>query len=295
MTKVTSPQPFQDPLVQEMTLSSNVNGRTYVLRVRLPESYAAGGSDYPVMVVLDGEGLFNLASDLAPIEVGWSRAPLDREARPVPEVIIASVFLPRDPADPFRRNFEYMPALSEDSQVPSSRDYMQKVEKLFGVKMKFGGAENFFQVLAKEILPTIETVYRTDPSRRILVGSSASGCFAAYSLFKQPDLFSDYMIISPAVPPEILRMEAAWHAAHDDLPAHVLLTTGERELSEPLGIFTATVKFSELLQSRRYPKLDLETWIVPDANHVQTQAPSISRGLSRLGRPAAPAAGKSAT
>jgi predicted alpha/beta superfamily hydrolase len=280
---MTSPRPFHDPLVQEMTLTSGINGRSYILRVRVPESYAASGADYPVMVVLDGEGLFNLVSDLAPIEVGWSRAPLDREAHPVPEVIIASVFLPRDPADPFRRNFEYMPAMAPDSEAPSSRDYMHKVEKLFGVKMKFGGAENFFQILAKEMLPAIEKTYRTDPSRRILVGSSASGSFAAYSLFKQPDLFTDYMIISPAVPPEIFRMEAEWNAAHDDLPARVLLTAGEREVSEPLGIFSATAKLSEVLTNRRYAKFDLETWIVPGANHVQTQAPSISRGLSRLG------------
>ena len=79
---VSDPRPFHDPLMQEMSLRSDINGRNYGLRIRLPQSYGQGAGSYPVMVVLDAEFTFYLASELAPLEAMWSQAPLGGEPRP---------------------------------------------------------------------------------------------------------------------------------------------------------------------------------------------------------------------
>jgi hypothetical protein len=44
-----------------------------------------------------------------------------------------------------------------------------------------------------------------------------------------PDLFTDYIVASPGLVPEIFRCEDAWAAAHDDLGARVTLTAGGRD------------------------------------------------------------------
>jgi len=40
-----------------------------------------------------------------------------------------------------------------------------------------------------------------------------------------------------------------------------------------------------MLNSRNYRGLELRTWIIPDASHIQTAIPSMVRGLSRFGLP----------
>jgi predicted alpha/beta superfamily hydrolase len=237
------------------------------------------------MVVLDAEFTFYLASDLAPLEASWSRAPLGPATSPIPEVIIVSIALPSTPPDPFRRNYEYMPPARDEDFSPATLEYIDRVKAMLGSGPQFGGAETFLRVLRDEILPWVARVYRTDATPRILFGVSASGCFAAYTLFTEPRLFTDYLIVSPGLPEEIFRMEAAWAEHHDDLPARVLLTAGEKEIHDPLGIVSGTARLSELINSRAYPSVRLVTWFIAEATHIQTAAPSISRGLMELGRP----------
>jgi predicted alpha/beta superfamily hydrolase len=281
---MSDPRPFQDPLMLEMSLRSDINGSDYGLRIRLPQSYAHGEGRYPVMVVLDAEFMFYTASELSQLEAMWSHAPLGEEARTVPEVIVVSVALPSDPPNPFRRNFEYMPPCSDEDFTPSLAAYLERIKAMLGRGPEFGGASTFLQVLRDEILSAIDANYRTDTSKRILVGASASGCFGAFALLTQPELFTAYIIVSPGPAEEIFRMEAAWANAHDDLPARVLLTVGEKEIGDPLTIFGNTVRLSEALSGRGYPSLRLQTWIVPGATHIQAAAPSISRGVAGLGR-----------
>ncbi len=70
-----------------------------------------------------------------------------------------------------------------------------------------------------------------------------------------------------------------WAEQHTDLKARAFLSAGEREVLDPFGIASNTVRLAEKLSGRRYPGLQLETWIVPEASHVRTAAPSLARAL----------------
>lgn len=276
------PKTLVDPLSEAIDFRSGLNGRDYALWIRLPQSYRNGSLRYPVMAVLDAEFSFGLASDTALLESMWSHAPLGRSIAPIPEVIVVGVALPSTPPDPFRRNLEYMPPLSDADFSEQTRQYIVRVKDMLGRGPTYGGAATFLEILRQEILPGVDHHYRVDSGRRILFGTSTTGCFGAFALFSQPTLFTDYIIVSPGLPEEIFRMEAAWADNHDDLPARVLLTAGEREIMEPLEIVSGTARLSELLRYRQYPGLQLDTWLIAGANHVQTLAPSIARGLARL-------------
>ena len=56
------------------------------------------------------------------------------------------------------------------------------------MKMVTGGAADFLQVLEKEIIPYIETNYKTAKDRS-LAGHSLGALFALYTLFHEPALF----------------------------------------------------------------------------------------------------------
>lgn len=61
-----------------------------------------------------------------------------------------------------------------------------------------GGSAVFMDFIGEELIPFIETNYRTAPDR-MLIGQSLGGLFAAEVLLKQPALFQRYLIVSPSV------------------------------------------------------------------------------------------------
>jgi len=268
-----------------MTVVSGINGSEYEVRIGLPYTYGSTTTSYPVFVVLDGEGLFLTAAETTRNEWAASTGPLSGRSGPIPEFIVVSIALPSTPPNPFRRNFEYMPPTERKELAPSMRDFVEKAEATYGGKAEFGGAAAFLKVLETEILPGVTKRYRVDAAQRMLFGHSAGGTFVAFALMSRPDLFTDYIIASPGLVPENFRLEEAWAAKHKDLRARVLLTAGENEFNDPLTIASATVRFAETLNSRKYPGLELRTWIIPDATHAQTAVPSIMRGLANLDTP----------
>lgn len=63
---------------------------------------------------------------------------------------------------------------------------------------EFGGADAFLAALRDHIIPAVEQhVAGIDPARRILLGTSAGGHFAAYALAQEPGLFQGYALMSP--------------------------------------------------------------------------------------------------
>lgn len=61
-----------------------------------------------------------------------------------------------------------------------------------------GGSEKFMAFVEKELLPWTDKNYRTN-SRRMLIGQSLGGLMACEILLKKPELFTDYIIVSPSL------------------------------------------------------------------------------------------------
>lgn len=279
---MTVPRPFTDDFVEVIDLKSELNGSDYQLRIGLPRSYHSGAERYPVLVVLDAEFAFGTAYEAMILEALWSRVPRSKEAiAPVPECVVVGVAFPDSATNPMRRNFEYMPAGLPEEYSAATETYIADVKSAVGAGLQTGGAAAFQDVLRTEILPLIASQYRIDEGRRTLFGQSASGTFCCYTLLTKPDLFTDYVIASPGIPDgEIFRLEQAWADIHDDLPARVMIAAGGLEVADPLSIVSKTSRLAEQLHQRHYPNLRLTSWLIPEANHVQTAARSIARALS---------------
>ena len=92
-----------------------------------------------------------------------------------------------------------------------------------------GGAADFRAYIADEVIPFIETTYRVG-DRRAVIGESLAGLFIVDTLLKQPDLFDDYIAVSPSLwwDDQAIADSAAEHlAATDHGDSRIYLTMGD--------------------------------------------------------------------
>lgn len=141
------------------------------LNIYLPEGYQLDSTlSYPVIYLLDGSA----NEDFVHI-VGLVQFLTMIEAMPKTIVVgIANVDRKRD--------FTYPTTIAKDKKdFPTT-----------------GSSAPFINFIANELQPFVQKNYRTNRSKTI-IGQSLGGLLATEILLKKPDLFSDYVIISPSL------------------------------------------------------------------------------------------------
>ena len=134
---------------------------TYHIYVRLPEGYAAHpGRHYPVVYLLDGDSAFPM---LAPQQLFMT---YDDKT---PEVIMVGIAYGSFDPSVNRRDRDFGP-----------------------------NARAFQDWLARDLIPTVERRFRTQPTRRILVGQSFGGAYVLYDAFTRPNLFWGRIASNPS-------------------------------------------------------------------------------------------------
>ena len=68
-----------------------------------------------------------------------------------------------------------------------------------GSSINYGQIENFYQFLRTELIPKINSTYKTNPANNSILGHSLGGLFVFYCLFKNETLFKNYFALSPAL------------------------------------------------------------------------------------------------
>lgn len=146
-------------------ISSNVLNEERTIAVSLPYLYDKLGKRYPVLYVLDGEDL-SLASF-----IGMARF---LSPHRIPEMIIVGILNTNRNRDLFATKVEGLPDTDES------------------------GASRFLRFLSKELIPYIDSNYRTT-SHRTIYGQSAGGQFTIFALLTDPEVFSAYLASSPVI------------------------------------------------------------------------------------------------
>ena len=148
------------------SLPSQKLGETRQIKIQLPRNYEKNTEKrYPVMVVLDGDYLFEPVSGMVDYYSYWEDAP---------EMIVVGIN-----QDGLR---------TEDTQY--SETNFLPIDK---------GAK-FFEFIGMELLAQLDQKYRT-ANFRIIVGHDFTANFINYYLFKSPPLFNGYINLSPGLAP----------------------------------------------------------------------------------------------
>lgn len=236
------------------SLKSRSTGRDYDLYVLLPGGYAQNSAKrYPVVYVLDGQWDFKL---MASVSGGLVYDKF------VPEMIVVGVTY-----SGAKTNYDSLRALDLTTvavpAIPGS-----------------GGAPKFLTFLEQEVIPYIDSTYRSDRGDRTLVGSSYGGLFTLYALLTKTALFNRYIVSSPAVTfasGAAIAQEKAYAASHNDLRARVFIAVGGAEpLAEPVRALMDTIR------ARNYRGLELDTRVIAGERHSGNKPETFNRGLRFL-------------
>ncbi len=109
--------------------------------------------------------------------------------------------------------------------------HLKKGDSLYSNETNYGQAANFYAFLQKELIPFIESQYRTSDART-LIGHSFGGLFAFYCLFQQQPLFRNYIALSPSLwvnYDNIYEFETKYRNKTSELKAEVYLRAGGNE------------------------------------------------------------------
>ena len=140
--------------------------------ISLPIGSENNQDDYPVLYLLDGLG--NIKHQVGTVE-------LLTESGVIPPMIIVAI-------ESLDRARDLTPSnAGEDAYAGTNTDIPQS-----------GGAPKFLQFLERELIPYVESKYRTHPYR-LLEGHSFGGLFSTYVLMNKPELFDAFIIQAPAL------------------------------------------------------------------------------------------------
>ena len=149
-----------------------------IINVYLPEDYA-DTIEYPVIYVLDG----GMEEDFIHI-TGIVRFNTQSWIARMPSSIVVGI-----EGNVRRRDFTFA--------VPNL-DFIEKEGFDKSGFPQSGGSDKFIAFIKAELQPYIERKY-SGSGKRTLIGESLSGLLTTEILLKQPDLFDDFIIISPSL------------------------------------------------------------------------------------------------
>jgi len=152
--------------VRGFSIHSANTGSDYAIWVVLPKDYDAS-IKYETIYVLDGDAFYMKTEKIASITEKLSSKYNKQNA------IIIGISSAND------RSRDFTPTITPDGG---------------------GGSENYSKFIEFELIPKIETDYSVDTTAksRVLIGHSYGGLVAGYFFTKHPDVFNNYLTLSPS-------------------------------------------------------------------------------------------------
>ena len=240
----------------QTTIRSAILDEDRSLVIHLPRNYSTDTAQrYPVMYVLDGTSQDGHTAD---------KLTVLSDAELVPAAIV--VGLPNT-----RGNRE------RDQTPPFMRRDVNDEKSLFGA------GDKFLAFIEKELIPFIDSHYRTS-GYRTLSGNSRGGLFVLYSLFEKPDLFqARFCYSTPVWRFENLMVNKMneFLVRTANLKGFLFVSVGAKETDQIVGGFG---KLVDVLSRNPKKQFKWSAYRTPHAVHQDNALISTSRGLAEWGR-----------
>lgn len=244
-----------------------VSGRVYQVFVALPPSYdESPDRRYPVLYVTDADYAFPLARQIG--------RRLNVEGPKLEEFILVGLSYSVGDDGMTSRRRDYTPTPNGPSSAPKDAVH--------------GVAAPYITYLREKVLPFVAGRYRTDESRRLLLGHSYGALLGSQILFTDPDMFSGYIVGSPSFWYDrnvMSRFEKDYGAGHSDLKASVYMYVGEREapaFGNDADMVADAKNMQAALRAHNYPSLRLKLDVLNDEDHLSVAPRGLTHGLKYL-------------
>lgn len=151
--------------------------RSYDIYVSLPADYAKTTRQYPVVYVTDAPYAFPLIRAIA--------GRVDRHGVGLESFILVGLSYAQGDSGVVSRNRDYTPTdRSQERKVPEGA---------------YGQGSAYLDFLVQDVIPLVDSRYRSDPTRRIYVGHSYGSLLGLQALLDRPGTFSHYILGSPSL------------------------------------------------------------------------------------------------
>lgn len=244
-------KPFQLGIVDE--IPSKILSENRTLNIYLPPGYDTDAAKtYPVIYLLDGSA----NEDFVHI-VGLVQFMNMIEALP-PTIVVGIANVDR------KRDFTFPTTVAQDKKdFPTT-----------------GKSAPFISFIEKELQPYISRSYRVNKDKT-LIGQSLGGLLASEILLKQPQLFNNYIIVSPSLWWDNESLLAQAPGLLQSLPAgamkvYIAVGTEGKEMEE------GAAKLNSLLALQRKPNLTLVFNPMPAENHLTILHNSVYQAFQKL-------------
>ncbi len=261
---------------RQFDFTSSINGHPYRLMISAPK--AEPGKRYPVLFVLDGNWYFRAASDT----VTWGSGRFE------PAIVVGICYQTEENSDVSRRRAIDMTVKEQPARFPNGS----------------GGCDTFLRIIEEEIKPFVASQYAVDPARYMLYGKSLGGLAVARALLRNPEHYSTYLIISPALwqgDKAVLADEPTFSAKAREgaLKLRILITSAGGEgymgsdptllaAEEADGMIGNARNLADRLGKLNPEKIMVRYALIPDESHNTVSLASIARAIT-FALPAPPA------
>jgi len=244
--KTEQAKPFILGAIQ--TIHSSILKENRTLNIYLPEGYSPDSAkSYPVIYLLDGS-----ANEDFPHVAGLVQFLTMIEAMPK-SILIGIANVDR------RRDFTFPTTIQKDlKDFPTT-----------------GKSESFISFIEQELQPYVSKTYKINSSKTI-IGQSLGGLLATEILLKKPQLFTNYMIISPSLwwDNESLLNEAPMYLQKPLANGtQVYISAG----TEGKQMENDAKKLSALLQQQKNVKVNF--LLLPEENHLTILHNALYKGF----------------
>ncbi|MFD2916751.1 alpha/beta hydrolase [Psychroserpens luteus] len=226
------------------TIESSKLGETREIKIQLPRNYDPEGDVlYPLIIVLDGDYLFEPMSGNSDYHSYWGDMP-------------KSIVIGINQAKKRSADLSY----SDTNYFPSDE-----------------GGSQFFEFIGMELIPYINENYLTS-NFRIVVGHDQSANFLNYWLFKDKPLFRGYIAFSPDLSPEMVnRLQEKLSITTED--TFYYLATADNDVK---GLRDAILACNTTLSSIDNSKLHYRFDDFTDADHYSLVGLGIPKAINEI-------------
>lgn len=265
----------------------------YRIDVSLPPGHDQGATRYPVILVTDGNILFDMVHTVA-------HGRITTLSNTVPPSIVVGVGYPAEEGIASwhgRRNYDFTGDWEMSDPLGKILvgyfDMMKAAENRPELRMKAGGYPRFMAFIRDELLPSLARRYPLDlAGRHTLIGHSSGGYFALRALFDAATPFRRYVAISPSVglaPGTLERAEADYAAAHNDLDVELFTCCGKVEVDgDPTGALcrfgSGVTWVAEQFAIRQWPSARIDWEVMNHEDHTSIPLRAIAAGLRSVHR-----------
>ncbi len=231
------------------TINSTILNEERDIVVSLPKDYTNGNARYSVLYLTDG--FQNIEHVRGSVEL------LSRTGHIPPTIIVGIKSINRV------RDFTF----TKSENNPES-----------------GGGATFQSFIENELIAYIDKMYRTNDIR-ILEGHSLGGLFAATILVEQPQLFSNYIIMSPALwwnGEELTQNAKANLKESQSLEKMVFFGIGKDESAADYGMRKELTNFIDVLNAKNIKGLNIRHKEFEGEGHMSSPLRSNYFGLKHV-------------